>query len=131
MISRLYWLIVDQESTSMRVLTIDLFTRSEALAVFSFEEEARMYLCLRSGGPEWGVRQTSAGELISVLCGPCAQAKRVVLDPLAEPGGETLAGLLSLDRDRFVQTLVGAARSYTQPAWARSEASLKPIIGVA
>lgn len=115
----------------MKVLTVDLFAHGEALAVFSFEEEARMYLRLRTGGPGWRVRQTSAGELVSVLYGPCADAKRVVLDPVSESSGEALAGLLSMDRDGFLQTLLSEVPSFTQRAWPRSEASLKPVTGVA
>lgn len=129
--SRPYWLIVNQEGTAMEVLTVDLLARGEALAVFSFEEEARMYLRLRIAEPGWRVRQTSAGELVSVLCGPCADATRVALDPVPEPGAVGLVNLLSMDREGFLRTLVSGMPSSTRPARPRSKASSKPVSGVA
>lgn len=130
---RPYWLIVGRERAPNRALTIGLSAHTDAVAVFSFEDEARMYLHLRTEDPEqWRVRETSAGELISVLCGPCAGTKRVVLDPVPEPGGMALAGLLSVDRDDFMQTLLlGGSPSLVQPAWPRDELPLESVSGVA
>jgi hypothetical protein len=125
-------LVVDEEDVARRPLTVALSAHTEALAVFSFEEEAQMYLRLRPGGvEEWRAQRTSAGELISVLCEPCTQAKWVVLDPIPEPGGELLAGLLSMNRADFLQTLVRKDPSLARPALPRSESSLDPVTGVA
>jgi hypothetical protein len=119
---RYYWLIVKRERfTSMRALRIDLLTpgEGEALTVFSSEKEARTYLRLRTTRESgWEARQTSSGELISILCGPCADVGRVVLDPVGEPGGEVLNSLLSLSRARFLGTSLspGYAPSRGRPA---------------
>jgi hypothetical protein len=112
---RWHWLIVKDRTSGMDVLTLDLGSGQEALAVFGFEEEARMFLELRptaAPGEGWRVRRTSAGELVSVLYGPCSGARRVVLDPL--PGvldrGKSI-GLLAIDRNGFLRMLLGEGSS--------------------
>ena len=56
----------------------------------------------------WEVRETTAGELVSVLYGPCAHVGRVILDPLPEIwAGESLE-LASVARKDFVKTVMGA-----------------------
>jgi hypothetical protein len=105
---RWHWLIVKDRISGMDVLTVDL-GGEEALAVFDFEEEARMFLELRAAasGEGWRARRTSTGELVSVLYGPCSSARRVALDPL--PGvldrGKSI-GLLAIDRNGFLRTLL-------------------------
>ena len=44
---RWHWLIVKDRTSGMDVFTVDLGSGEEALAVFGFEEEARMFLELR------------------------------------------------------------------------------------
>jgi hypothetical protein len=104
------WLITKYDISKMNALTIWLGCDGEALAVFGFEEEAEMFLHLRRAALEegWRVRQTSAGELVSVLYGPCSNAKKVVLDPLpGVVGGEELIGFLSMRRKDFLRILLG------------------------
>ena len=106
---RAHWLITKYDHSKMNSLTIDLDGGGEALVVFGFEEEAEMFLHLRSTALEegWGVRRTSVGELVSVLYGPCSNAKKVVLDPLpGVAGGEGLIDFLSMPRDDFVRILL-------------------------
>jgi hypothetical protein len=52
------------------------------LPVFSFEEEADMFLRLGDYDNQWRTRESCAGELVSVRYGPCADVKSVALDPL-------------------------------------------------
>jgi hypothetical protein len=104
------WLITKYDHSKMNALTIWLGGNGEALAVFGFEEEAEMFLHLRRAalGEGWRVRQTSVGELVSVLYGPCLDARKVVLDPL--PGvvsREELIGFLSMGRKDFLRILLG------------------------
>ncbi len=104
------WLITKYDHSKMSALTIHRAGDGEALAVFGFEEEARMFLHFRRAdlGEGWRVRQTSVGELVSVLYGPCSNAKKVVLDPLpAVVGGEGLIDILSTWRDDFLRILLG------------------------
>jgi hypothetical protein len=106
---RLFWLIVKREPGRIDVLTTNLATGEAALPIFSFEDEARMFLELGALG-DWRVRVTSAGELISVLSGPCGGLRRVVLDPLPGLDGEGLNNLLSMEREAFIESLLNLQR---------------------
>jgi len=106
---RPFWLIVKDEPGRIDVLTTNLATSGAALPVFSFEDEARMFLELGASGV-WRVRMTSAEELASVLGGPCAGLRRVVLDPLPGLDGEGLNGLLSMEREAFMESLLNMQR---------------------
>ncbi|MDN5696400.1 MAG: hypothetical protein L0G70_00310 [Rubrobacter sp.] len=88
----------------MQALTTDLDSVVKALPVFSFEDEARMLLELGALGKGWCLRETMAGELISVLFGPCAGVDRVALDPLPYPFAKALVGLVSMRREAFMET---------------------------
>ena len=76
-----FWLIARDGASRWEPLTTRLADGRRALCVFSFEEEARLFLRL---GTEdgWRVRTIGVGELVSVLSGPCRQDKLVALDPL-------------------------------------------------
>jgi hypothetical protein len=106
---RWFWLITKRATSRMDVLTIRLGGTGEALAVFSFEEEAKMFLDLRRCESEegWRVRRTSVGELVSVLYGPCSDAKKVVLDPMPAVAGKEPVGLLDMHRNDFLRFLLG------------------------
>ena len=103
------WLITKYDHSKMNALTIRLGGDGEALAVFGFEEEAEMFLHLRRAALEegWRVRQTSVGELVSVLYGPCSDVKKVVLDPVPEVGRHELVDLLSMYRNDFLRFVLG------------------------
>ena len=101
---RPFWHIARREASCMEVLTVEFPSGEEALPVFSFEEEARMFLESGAPGGGWRARQTTAGELASVLFGPGAGVRRVVLDPLPPPFPGQLAELLSMGREAFVRT---------------------------
>jgi hypothetical protein len=75
------------------------------LPVFSFEDEARMFLEL-GALDGWRVRVTTAGELTSVLFGPCAGVRRVALDPLPGQDAAALVGPLSMERGVFIESLL-------------------------
>jgi hypothetical protein len=102
-----YWLIARNENSRLEVLATHLAGSASSLPVFSHEEEAEMFLRLwevRFHG--WQVRESTAGELVSVLCGPCASVERVALDPLPEMVLERTVGLVSLSRKRFVDLVL-------------------------
>ena len=104
------WLITKHMTSRMVVFTSYLCGDGKALPVFSFEEEAEMFLDLRLAATKdgWRVRQTSVGELVSVLYGPCSDTKKVVLDPVPEEvGKEEITGLLSMNRNHFLRFLLG------------------------
>ncbi len=87
------------------MLTVGLEGGNEALPIFSFEEEARLFLHLRGLRKGWRIRETTDAELISVLLGQHADAEWVALDPIPEIGGEALVGIVSLRRENFVGLL--------------------------
>lgn len=110
---RPHWLITKYDHSKMNALTIRLSGDREALAIFGFEEEAEMFLHFRGAALEdgWSVRQTSVGELVSVLYGPCANAKKVVMDPAPEVGKRELVGTPSMHRNDFLRALLGEGPS--------------------
>jgi hypothetical protein len=80
---------------------------SKVLPVFSFEEEAQMFLHLGGyAASGWRARESSAGELISVLFGPCLDVEGVALDPLPEMLEDGTIGLVEVERRRFVGQLL-------------------------
>ena len=105
LVPRPFWLIVNYQFGRMEVLRINLASGEEALPVFSFEDEARMFLEL-GASDGWRVRETAAGELTSVLFGPCAGVRRVALDPLPGPDAAALVGLVSMEREAFMESLL-------------------------
>jgi hypothetical protein len=102
---RSFWLIARHHHCRIEPFTIDL-TYGEVLPVFGFEEEAELFLRLGMLGTGWRARRTTAGELISILYGPCAGVERVVLDPLPEILCEATVGPVNLARKYFVRTIV-------------------------
>jgi hypothetical protein len=127
---RPHWLITKHGISGMDVLTVDLGGSDDALAVFGFEEEAQMFLDLRlaGSGEGWRTRQTSPGELVSVLYGPCSGAKRVALDPLPEVvDREKSIGLLAMLRNDFLQVLLGGGPSSLHLVSSRTLGSQKPV----
>jgi hypothetical protein len=107
--SRPFWLIVKYRNGGMEVLRIKLASGEEALPVFSFEDGAKMFFELGTSDG-WRVRETAAGELISILFGPCAGVRRVALDPLPGPDAAALVGLVSMGREAFMESLLNMER---------------------
>lgn len=104
---RPFWIITSYENNRMDALTLGPDLDGGFLAVFSFEEEAEAFLWLLGDDEKkgWQSEQTTAGELVSVLSGPCADVKRVVLDPLPLPLGRAMLPVVSVKRDAFLRCL--------------------------
>jgi hypothetical protein len=117
-----YWLITKNENGPLEVLTSGLSGGEEALPVFSHDEEAEMFLWLGRMGDGWQARESAAGELTSLLCGLCLGVQKVVLDPLPKMLDEKTVGLVSLDRERFLDLVLAGASSHevTVPSPRRS-----------
>ena len=103
--SRPFWLIVKYQPGGMEVLRTTLASGKEALPIFGFEDEARMFLALETSGC-WRVRQTTTDELTSVLFGICPGVDRVVLDPPPGPFAKALMDLVSMGREAFIHRVV-------------------------
>jgi hypothetical protein len=97
-LTTVYWLIENPEAGRTEKLTVRIDPSREALPVFSFLEEAEMFLKL--GGLEergWRVVESTAGELVSRLSGyRRAGIELVALDPLPEMMGPALGTTISL-----------------------------------
>src|SRR5919107_5961533 len=115
--SQRYWVIARDAKDGFGqpdLLTLDLDGTGETLPVFSFEEEAEMFLWLQTTEDGREVRETTAGQLVSILYGPCADLGRVMLDPLPEIGARLQISLVGMDRRDFVESVMGA-RSLETP----------------
>ena len=106
-----YWLVVKDGLDRVEVLTIRAPDGRRALSVFSFRDEAEMFSLLEGLNGGWQVRETSAGELLSLLAGLCAGVKLVALDPLpqmvANGTSDGALGFASVSRERFAERVVG------------------------
>jgi hypothetical protein len=103
-----YWLITRNKTARLAFFALSLTDGEKVLPVFSSEEEAEMFLSRlgQVGFDGWQARQSTAGELISVLYGPRADVKGVALDPSPEMLVERTVGLVSLSREHFADLLV-------------------------
>ena len=100
-----WWLLARHSDSQREVLTLT-HGGSEVLPVFSFREEAEMYLLMERLGSDWQIRETDVGELASVLSEQCASVRSVALDPLPSTLAEEVAELVSLSREHFVSRAV-------------------------
>ena len=81
----MFWVVFAGERRLTASPNLRRVGSKEALAVFSHPEEAEMFVRMVGADAEsWRVRETSAGEVVSLLYGPCRGAKTVALDPLPE-----------------------------------------------
>lgn len=109
-----YWLVAKNAYGWIEVLTLDP-NGEEMLPVFGHEEEAEMFLRLGDVGDGWRARESSVGELVSVLYGPCAGVKEVALDPLPEMVAERTVGQETSRAPRAGTGIQYAARGRAEP----------------
>jgi hypothetical protein len=104
-----WWLIAKTENGRVEFLTTARDEDcGETLPVFGYEEEAEMFLHLGGYSDDgWSARESSIGEIVSVLCGPCSGVEGVSLDPLPGMVGEGTLCLVRLGRERFLDQLLG------------------------
>jgi hypothetical protein len=102
-----FWVVLSGRGPALP-LRVALPDGREAIALFSGEDEARMFCSLREeaeANPHF--RETSLGEVISLLYSPLTAARHVALDPLPGILGTKLSGLITLDRERFARSFAG------------------------
>src|SRR5918997_5331246 len=112
-----YWVIAKDAKDGFSrpdLLTVNLDGTRQALPVFSFEKEAETFLWLQTTEDGREVRETTPEQLVWILYGPCADVGRVMLDPLPEIGARMQNSLLGMDRNAFVESVMGA-RSLDTP----------------
>jgi hypothetical protein len=109
--SSTFWLVVRHEERQIEVLMVGC-GGEQALPVFSGDGEAEMFVWLAGAFEDgWRVRETSAGELVSILYGPCAGVGRVALDPSPEMVGINAVSLVSVTRERFLSWILDSSCS--------------------
>lgn len=103
-----YWLISEPRHAQTGALTPGLLDAGRALPVFSFKEEAGMFL--RARGASMGnrtVQEWTARDLLPVLLDPsCVGVEKVVLDPIADVTDAVSACLLGVSKERFIGRLL-------------------------
>ena len=107
-----WWLIAKTENGRVEFLTTTARDEDggETLPVFGYEEEAEMFVHLGGYGEDgWSARESSIGEIVSVLCGPCSGVEGVSLDPLPGMVADGTLCLVRLGRERFLDQLLGRA----------------------
>jgi hypothetical protein len=103
----LRYVVARQGDNGPRLLHVPLGFDDEALVVFTSREAARDFVLSHALEGEWRVRESSAGELVSLLLGPYASIDWVLIDPFsgghsAEDASENL-----IPWERFVDQLLG------------------------
>lgn len=102
---RSFWLLVKRGRGTLEVLTTAFDEGRRALPVFSFEEEANLYLRSRVRD-KWRARRTGVGELVSLLYTLCRKVELVALDPVSEAEIDVADRLVSLGRERFMHVFL-------------------------
>ncbi|MBA2691419.1 MAG: hypothetical protein H0U65_02845 [Rubrobacter sp.] len=105
-----YWLIARNDAWRKETLTVGLGKGRKALPIFSFPDEAGLFV--RFGGFErngWRIRESTSAELFSALVEDLPEVAFVALDPLPEMVdlifGTTIS-LVTLSRERFIHRLI-------------------------
>lgn len=98
-----YWLIFERSADRPEPLTVGTFP-DEALAVFSFEDEALLFLAVQGLTEVWTAKEISVIDLVFILLE--TPPNRVALDPLPGHLGGKMVGLLSVSKERFLRDLV-------------------------
>ena len=110
---RSFWLIATRAHGRIEVLTIDAGGET-VLPVFSFQEEGEFFLSLEAAEADWWPRETTTGELVSLLLGLCARVDKVALDPLPGLGERETLGLVSTGRRHFLHHLLGEVAAHPE-----------------
>jgi hypothetical protein len=75
------------------------------LPVFSFEEEALLFLRLCGFSSGWHASKSGIADLALVLTDACSEVRSVALDPIPEIGPHRPHDLVCLSREEFVGLL--------------------------
>jgi hypothetical protein len=101
----LRYLIARHQNNRLELLTLATPSDKVALPVFGTEGAARDFLLGGGFGGGWRVRESTPGELVSLLLGHPAVEDCVALDP--RPGITTLDDAELRGKKSFVEVLMG------------------------
>ncbi len=110
-----YWLIAKNGARRTEALTVGLGEGRRALPVFSFPDEAGLFLSLGGFARDgWRVDESTSGALLSTLAEDLPEVGYVALDPLPEMVhamcGTTIS-LVTLSRRKFIHRLAARWKS--------------------
>ena len=105
-----HWLVAKYRLREMQVLALRLDSGEEVLPVFSSGTAARTLLGLlprcvsqwQGLAEGWYARESTTGELISLLFGSCRSVDLVALDLQLESASEELSATLLMRREDFI-----------------------------
>ena len=103
-----YWLICDGTGPP-GALVLNLAGLGRTLPVFSFPEEAEMFMRLDGLDGDWEVREGVADDFFPHFFGPRERVESVVLDPLPGTMGDGAEGPVGIGPGRFVDRFLGAS----------------------
>lgn len=96
-----YW-VISGDPRLVDVFKLDLDGLGKTLPVFSFKEEAEMFLKLGGLDEGWWAGESGVDDLATLLLGDGADVESVVLDPLPAMLADSTVGLVALSLRRFV-----------------------------
>jgi hypothetical protein len=102
----LRYLIARHEHNRLELLTVATKPSGQTLPVFCTERAARDFLRRGGFGGNWWVRESTVGELVSLLFVHLA-VDRVALDPPSELAATGEAELPSTSKEKFIAVLMG------------------------
>jgi hypothetical protein len=103
-----YWLICDGTGPP-GALVLELAGLGRTLPVFSFPEEAEMFLRLDGLDGDWEVREGVADDFFPHFFGRRERVESVVLDPLPGTMGDGAEGPVGIGPGRFVDRFLGVS----------------------
>ncbi len=106
----LRYLIARLENNRLRVLTLTAGSYGETLPVFGTRRAAHDFLRHGAFGGGWQVRESTAGELISLLMGHLADVEIIALDPRSDLTVSGVSQKVTSKRD-FITALMGGPLS--------------------
>ncbi len=111
-----FWLIAkeDGEGGETELLTVELPGKGEGvIPVFSFEQEARLYLWVGGLGDRWRAEPVEPERLAAVLSGACPRFEWVAPDPVGEHWVREESQLACMSRERFLSLLARGPENTT------------------
>ena len=99
------YLIVCNDDNRLKLFTLPADS-GETLPVFGSEVAARAFLRFNRCDAKWHVRESTAGELISLLMGHIADVNQVTLDPLSAATKSQKARPETVDKRDFISSLM-------------------------
>ena len=99
------YLISRQNNNRLGFLTLPT-DEGDSLPVFGSEVAARAFLRFNRCGDQWKIRETTAGELISLLMGHVADVSLVSLDPSPAVPDKPSSETKPLGKRDFISTLM-------------------------